>query len=106
MLIDGDAKRSCVTKVADCAGKRIDTIEGLAPGDELHPLQTAFLQCDALQCGYCTPGMILAGVALLQRTPQPTREDVTRALNGNICRCGTYARVTEAVLLAAKGTAP
>jgi nicotinate dehydrogenase subunit A len=103
VLIDGEAKRSCVTKVGDCAGKQVGTIEGLAQDGRLHPLQAAFLECDASQCGYCTPGMILAGVALLADKPEPTPDDITRGLNGNICRCGTYARVAEAIVLAAKG---
>jgi aerobic-type carbon monoxide dehydrogenase small subunit (CoxS/CutS family) len=105
VLIDGQAKRSCITTLADCSGKPISTIEGLADGDKLHPVQAAFLECDATQCGYCTPGMIMSCVALLERTPQPTPADVTRAMNGNICRCGTYARVAQAIEWAAKGGA-
>jgi aerobic-type carbon monoxide dehydrogenase small subunit (CoxS/CutS family) len=101
VLIDGQAKRSCITKIADCAGKPIGTIEGLAQGDQLHPLQAAFLECDATQCGYCTPGMIMSCVALLDRTPQPTQADIVRAMNGNICRCGAYARVAQAIEKAA-----
>ena len=105
VLIDGEPERSCVTKIGDCTGKQIGTIEGLAQNGELHPLQAAFLACDATQCGYCTPGMIMAGVALLADKPEPSPADITRGLNGNICRCGTYARVAEAIELAAKGGA-
>ena len=101
VLIDGRATRSCITPLAECAGKRITTIEGLATGDKLHPLQQAFLDCGAMQCGYCTPGMIMSGVALLQEQPQPTREQIIEGMNGNICRCGTYVRIVAAVSQAA-----
>ena len=103
VLIDGRPTRSCITELGECAGKRITTIEGLATGDELHPVQSAFAACDAMQCGYCTPGMILSAVGLLEKTPQPTREEIVRGLNGNICRCGTYARIVHAVEQAAAG---
>jgi aerobic-type carbon monoxide dehydrogenase small subunit (CoxS/CutS family) len=101
VLIDGKATRSCITPLADCAGKKITTIEGLAEGERLHPLQAAFMECGAMQCGYCTPGMIMSGAALLARVPQPSRQDIVRAMNGNICRCGTYQRIIEAVSKAA-----
>jgi aerobic-type carbon monoxide dehydrogenase small subunit (CoxS/CutS family) len=83
------------------AGKEITTIEGLAQNGKLHPLQEAFIQADALQCGYCTPGMILSSVALLKKTPQPSEPEIRRALQGNICRCGTYPRIIAAVRMAA-----
>src|SRR4029079_11678772 len=102
VLIDGQAKRSCTTPLADCALKRVTTIEGLATGDKLHPLQQAFLDCGAMQCGYCTPGMIMNGVALLREQPQPTHEQIVEGMNGNICRCGTYSRIIEAVSNAAR----
>lgn len=102
VLIDGQAKRSCITPVSECTGKQIGTIEGLAPDGELHPLQAAFLDCDALQCGYCTTGMIMTASALLERTPDPSPQDILRAMNGNICRCGTYARITAAIQQAAQ----
>jgi aerobic-type carbon monoxide dehydrogenase small subunit (CoxS/CutS family) len=105
VLIDGRATRSCITPLADCGGKRITTIEGLAAGDKLHPLQQAFLDCGALQCGYCTPGMILSGAALLAKHRQPTREQIVEAMEGNVCRCGTYGRIVEAIERAAKGGA-
>lgn len=97
VLVNGEERRSCVTKVADAAGKPIFTIEGLAQNGKLHPLQQAFLDADALQCGYCTPGMIMAGVALLNRNPQPADAEILRAMDRNICRCGTYPRIVAAV---------
>jgi aerobic-type carbon monoxide dehydrogenase small subunit (CoxS/CutS family) len=87
--------------LSECAGKKITTIEGLADGDKLHPLQQAFLDCDAMQCGYCTPGMILSATYVLDRIPQPSREQIMRAMHGNVCRCGTYQRIVEAVQKAA-----
>jgi aerobic-type carbon monoxide dehydrogenase small subunit (CoxS/CutS family) len=100
--LDGHRTHSCVTRVAAANGKQIRTIEGLAAGDRLHPLQQAFLEVGALQCGYCTPGVIMSAVALLEEQPDPSREDIIRALNGNVCRCGTYGRIIEAVERAAK----
>ena len=97
VLVNGEARRSCITKVADAAGKPILTIEGLAQNGKLHPLQQAFLDADALQCGYCTPGMIMAGVALLNRNPKPADPEILRAMDRNICRCGTYPRIVAAV---------
>ncbi len=97
VLVNGEARRSCITKVADAAGKPILTIEGLAQNGQLQPLQQAFLDADALQCGYCTPGMIMAGVALLNRNPQPADAEILRAMDRNICRCGTYPRIVAAV---------
>jgi aerobic-type carbon monoxide dehydrogenase small subunit (CoxS/CutS family) len=97
VLIDGRPVRSCITELGECDGKRITTIEGLAKGDDLHPLQTAFLACGAMQCGYCMPGMIMSGVALLEKTPAPSQPEITHALSGNLCRCGTYQRIVQAV---------
>jgi aerobic-type carbon monoxide dehydrogenase small subunit (CoxS/CutS family) len=97
VLIDGKARRSCQTEVGECSGKEITTIEGLARDGQLHPLQAAFLEVGAMQCGYCTPGMIVAGTALLAKNADPTPKEISRALNGNICRCGTYSRIVEAV---------
>jgi aerobic-type carbon monoxide dehydrogenase small subunit (CoxS/CutS family) len=109
VLIDGRPTRSCVTPVSATAGKQVRTIEGLAHGDRLHPLQEAFLRADALQCGYCTPGMILSALALLTQQPHPNREEIVRSMNGNICRCGTYPRIVAAIEDAARvlqGDAP
>jgi aerobic-type carbon monoxide dehydrogenase small subunit (CoxS/CutS family) len=103
VLIDGVATRSCLTKVGTVGAKKIVTIEGLAPEGKLHPMQQAFLDADALQCGWCTPGMILGAVALLKRTPNPSEQEIASGMNGHICRCGTYPRVVSAIRAAAKG---
>jgi aerobic-type carbon monoxide dehydrogenase small subunit (CoxS/CutS family) len=103
VLIDGTPTKSCITKVGAVAGKRIVTIEGLAAEGKLHPVQEAFLEADAMQCGWCTPGMILGAVGLLQHNPHPTEADIVSSMNGHICRCGTYSRVVHAVQMAAKG---
>jgi aerobic-type carbon monoxide dehydrogenase small subunit (CoxS/CutS family) len=102
VLIDGKPTRSCTTPVAAAAGKKIRTIEGLAEGDRLHPVQEAFLDKGALQCGYCTPGMILSAVGLLSREPEPSREEIVRFMGGNVCRCGTYTRIVAAIEQAAR----
>jgi aerobic-type carbon monoxide dehydrogenase small subunit (CoxS/CutS family) len=101
VLIDGQQTRSCITQVGRAANKQITTIEGLEKNGQLHPLQDAFLKADAMQCGYCTPGMIMSGVALLDKTPRPTRERIVQHMNGNICRCGTYLRIIAAIQMAA-----
>jgi nicotinate dehydrogenase subunit A len=109
VLIDGHETRSCLVKAAAVANKRITTIEGLADGGHLHPIQQAFLDVEAFQCGFCTPGMILASAALLAGNKTPTSAQVHDHLQGHICRCGTYPRIVEAVLLASSfksGTAP
>jgi aerobic-type carbon monoxide dehydrogenase small subunit (CoxS/CutS family) len=97
VLLDGRPVRSCTTRVAAAAGKQVRTIDGLAPNGHLHPLQEAFLHRGAMQCGYCTPGMIMSGVALIESNPNPTDDDIVRFMNGNICRCGTYARIVAAI---------
>src|SRR5271167_3229433 len=102
VLIDGQATKSCLTKVGAVAGKRIVTIEGLAPAGKLHPMQEAFLDADALQCGWCTPGMIMGAVGLLRRTPDPSDAEIVTGINGHICRCGTYPRIMEAIRQVAK----
>jgi len=102
VLLDGKAVRSCSTPVGTAADTEIQTIEGLAKDGKLHPLQEAFLKADALQCGYCTCGMIMSAVALLSRDPEPSREDIVRFMNGNICRCGTYPRIVAAIQEAAR----
>jgi aerobic-type carbon monoxide dehydrogenase small subunit (CoxS/CutS family) len=102
VLIDGAPVRSCITPVSKVEGKEITTIEGLAQNGRLHPLQEAFIQADAMQCGYCTPGMILSGVGLLKKTPHPSEPDIRRALEGNLCRCGTYPRIVAAMQMAEK----
>jgi aerobic-type carbon monoxide dehydrogenase small subunit (CoxS/CutS family) len=102
VLIDGEPTRSCVTPASSVAGKKITTIEGLAQNGSLHPLQEAFIQADAMQCGYCTPGMIVSGSALLKNNPHPTQAEIKEAMQGNVCRCGTYPRIVAAVQAAAK----
>jgi aerobic-type carbon monoxide dehydrogenase small subunit (CoxS/CutS family) len=106
VLVDGQPTKSCLTKVASAADKRIVTIEGLAPEGKLHPVQEAFLEADALQCGWCTPGMILGAVGLLSRFPNPTDADIVSGMNGHICRCGTYPRIAAAIRAAARKGAP
>jgi aerobic-type carbon monoxide dehydrogenase small subunit (CoxS/CutS family) len=101
VLIDGQATRSCLTKLGALAGKSVTTIEGLETGGQLHPLQQAFLDAGAMQCGYCTAGMIVAGASLLRRNPDPEEPEIRRALEGNVCRCGTYTRIVAAVRAAA-----
>jgi aerobic-type carbon monoxide dehydrogenase small subunit (CoxS/CutS family) len=103
VLLDGEPVTSCRIPVERAAGRRILTIEGLAEGDALHPVQQAFLEAGAMQCGYCVPGMILTTVALLAEHPRPTREQTVAALDGNLCRCCGYVRILEAVELAADG---
>ena len=97
VLIDGKAQRSCVTKVVAVSSKQITTIEGLASGNQLHPVQAAFLEADAMQCGYCTSGMIMSAVALLQRNPSPNESEIINFMDGNVCRCGTYPRIVNAI---------
>ena len=102
VLVDGQPAKSCITKVGAIAGKRIITIEGLAPAGKLHPVQEAFLESDAFQCGWCTPGMILGAVGLLKRNPNPSEAEIVTGMNGHICRCGTYPRIVSAIRSAAQ----
>jgi aerobic-type carbon monoxide dehydrogenase small subunit (CoxS/CutS family) len=101
VLMDGSRTLSCITPVAKADKKKITTIEGLADGDFLHPVQQAFLDEGAIQCGYCTPGMILAAVALLEKNPQPTDEQIAEWMNVNICRCNGYPKILNAIRRAA-----
>ena len=101
VLLDGKPIRSCRTTAANAAGKSITTIEGLAKDGKLTPLQKAFIKADALQCAFCTSGMIVAASALLNHNAHPTREDIVSSLNGNVCRCGVYQRIVEAIQMAA-----
>jgi aerobic-type carbon monoxide dehydrogenase small subunit (CoxS/CutS family) len=96
VMIDGVATRSCQTGIAAVAGKNITTIEGLEQNGKLHPLQQGFLDADAMQCGYCTPGMIMSGAALLAKNPNPSEAEILTAMQGNVCRCGTYPRIIAA----------
>ncbi|MFQ5571991.1 MAG: (2Fe-2S)-binding protein [Rhodothermales bacterium] len=101
VLVDGRLKNACITLAALTDGCEITTIEGLAQGEELHPVQEAFVACGAIQCGYCTPGMVLASVALLNENPAPTDAEIREAISGNICRCTGYTKIIEAVKQAA-----
>jgi aerobic-type carbon monoxide dehydrogenase small subunit (CoxS/CutS family) len=102
VLVDGEPVRSCVTRLGGVGGREITTIEGLEKDGKLHPLQEAFLETEAMQCGYCTCGMIMSGVGLLRKNPRPTPDEVVEHMNGNICRCGTYSRILAAFSIAAK----
>ena len=102
VLIDGKAQRSCITRVGTVVGKNITTIEGIAQGDHLHPVQQAFLDEGAMQCAYCTSGMIMSAVALLKKNPDPNEEQIIDFMDGNVCRCGTYSRIVRAIQSAAK----
>lgn len=102
VLVDGSPVNSCITLAVDVEGKEVETIEGLAQGDHLHPLQKAFINHHAFQCGFCTPGMIMAAKALLQRNNVPTEEEIKKALSGNLCRCTGYVNITNAILSAAE----
>jgi xanthine dehydrogenase YagT iron-sulfur-binding subunit len=97
MLVDGRPVYSCSTLAIEVQGKQIRNVEGLATGDRLHPVQQAFCDKDALMCGFCTPGFIMASVGLLEKIPNPTPEQIKKGLDGNICRCGTFTRIFEAV---------
>jgi aerobic-type carbon monoxide dehydrogenase small subunit (CoxS/CutS family) len=103
VLVDGKPAYSCSTRVAAIGNRKIETIEGQSDGEKLHPVQEAFLAEGALQCGYCTPGMIVTAVALLREKPHATGEEIRTAMNRNVCRCGTYLRIVRAVERAANG---
>jgi aerobic-type carbon monoxide dehydrogenase small subunit (CoxS/CutS family) len=102
VLIDGVARRSCITPVGTVGDKQVMTIEGLATGDRLHPVQEAFLEADAMQCAYCTSGMIMAAVSLLSKNADPSETEIVDGMDGNICRCGTHTRIVTAIRKAAK----
>lgn len=107
VLLDGAPVTSCTMPVRMAVGKAIKTIEGLAaPGGKLHPVQQAFLDATAMQCGYCTPGMVLAAEALLKRTKKPSVPEIREALSGNLCRCSGYTKIVDAVKLASERAAP
>jgi carbon-monoxide dehydrogenase small subunit len=102
VLVNGEAARSCQLPMAEVAGKEVLTIEGLAKGGALHPVQAAFVEHDALQCGFCTPGMILSACSLLLSNSEPTRQDVIEHMEDNLCRCGAHTRIVEAIQSAAR----
>jgi aerobic carbon-monoxide dehydrogenase small subunit len=101
VIVEGQSMLACITLAETCAGKRVETADGLRDGDGFHPLQTMFMDHFAAQCGFCTPGMIMAAKTLLDRNPQPTREEVMEAISGNICRCTGYTSIVDAVMAAA-----
>ncbi|MEP7109960.1 MAG: (2Fe-2S)-binding protein [Ferruginibacter sp.] len=102
VLVNGAPSRSCITPVGSVVGKEVTTIEGLEKNGKLHPVQEAFLTMDAFQCSYCASGMIMSAVALLKNNPAPTEAAIADAMNGNICRCGTYPYIVKAIKLASK----
>jgi len=102
VMIDGQATRSCVTRLGAVSNRSISTIESISNGTRLHPVQEAFLAAEAFQCGYCTPGMVMATIGFLQTTPDPTDADIARLLDRNVCRCGTYPRIVAAIKDAAR----
>jgi aerobic-type carbon monoxide dehydrogenase small subunit (CoxS/CutS family) len=102
LLVDGEPKLSCLVLALECAGRSIETVEGLARGAALHPLQAAFADLGAAQCGYCTPGILMTAKALLEKEPSPSRERIKEAVSGNLCRCTGYQQIFEAIEEAAK----
>jgi len=102
VLVDGEPQLSCLLLAVECAGRNVETVEGLAKGAELHPLQAAFADLGAAQCGYCTPGLLMTAKALLEREPNPSRERIREAVSGNLCRCTGYQQIFEAIEEAAK----
>jgi len=103
VLVDGTAQRACILDINAVSNKKVTTIEGLAEGDKLHPVQQAFVEHDALQCGYCTPGMILSAVSLLEENPAATEDEIIDGLDDNLCRCGAHKRILKAVRSVAPG---
>ncbi len=102
ILVDGETMRACLLLAGQMEGREITTVDALGTPEKPHPIQKAFVECGAVQCGFCTPGMILSAYALIKRIPDPTEEDVREALDGNLCRCTGYVKIVEAVLVAAK----
>lgn len=97
VLLDGEPAYACLVLAAACAASEVTTIEGIGRGDDLHPVQRAFIEQDAVQCGFCTPGQVLAAVALLRAIPDPSEEEIAREMSGNLCRCGTYPAIVRAI---------
>lgn len=102
VIIDGEAINSCLVLARNAAGKEIETVEGLSKGAELHPIQQAFIDAGAVQCGYCIPGMVMSAKALLDKNPDPTEEEIRAGISNNLCRCTGYVKIVDAILLAAK----
>ena len=106
MLLDDEAVYSCLVLTTECVGRRVETIEGVADGQRLDPLQQAFVDCDALQCGFCTPGQIMSLVALRRATDEPGDDEIERAVQGNLCRCGAYRHILDAARVGLGAGAP
>ena len=102
VIIDGEAVNSCLVLARNAVGKRIETVESLSKGTQLHPIQRAFVECGAIQCGYCTPGMIMSAKALLDKNPDPSEEEIRKAIANNLCRCTGYVKIVDAIRTAAK----
>ena len=102
VIVDGKAENACMLLARNMGGKRIETIESLAKGGQLHPVQEAFVEAGAVQCGYCTPGMVMSAKALLDRNPEPEEEEIRAAIDGNICRCTGYVKIVDAIQLASR----
>jgi xanthine dehydrogenase YagT iron-sulfur-binding subunit len=102
MIVDGETVYACMTLAIDCEGREVRTVEGLAEGEQLHPVQEAFIEFDGYQCGFCTPGQVMAAVALIEHNPRSTGEEVRHEMAGNLCRCGAYPNIVRAVLSAAE----
>lgn len=102
VILDGETVYACLTLAIECEGREIRTVEGLAQGERLHPVQEAFIEQDGYQCGFCTPGQVMSALALLEHHPHPTEEEVRREMAGNVCRCGAYPNIVRAVLAAAE----
>jgi carbon-monoxide dehydrogenase small subunit len=102
VLVEGEVVKSCLMLAVQVQGKEIRTVEGLAQGEQLHPLQESFMRCGGLQCGYCTPGFLMASCAMLKANPNPSADEVRHGLNGNLCRCTGYTQIVESVLTAAR----
>jgi aerobic-type carbon monoxide dehydrogenase small subunit (CoxS/CutS family) len=106
VLVDGHASYACLLLAVDCVGRAITTIEGIAAEGSLHPVQQAFVEADALQCGYCTPGQVMSLCGLLNENPSPSDEEIVRAVSGNLCRCGAYRNIVRAGRIAAEAMRP
>ena len=102
VLVDGEVVKSCLSLAVHADGCSVQTVEGLAEGGQLHPLQESFMQCGGLQCGYCTPGFLMTSCAMLENNPRPTADEVRHSLNGNLCRCTGYTQIVESILTAAE----
>jgi xanthine dehydrogenase YagT iron-sulfur-binding subunit len=102
VIVDGETAYACLTLAIDCEGRQVRTIDGLATGERLHPVQEAFVAHDAYQCGFCTPGQVMSAVALLEHNPHPSEDEIRQEMAGNLCRCGAYPNIVKAIVAAAE----